>query len=139
RSAKSFVLDLDRRMLVEIPPLVTIHTWLERVNKQKPNSFEKATVPVDAENWISHMEKIFDVMGCKDAFKTRLAVYKFEGNAMAWWKAYKQAKGGDAWVYHSIRQTSSETSTEFMQRFLRLAGFLGAAAGTEEEQAKNFQ
>nr|GEZ68374.1 zinc finger, CCHC-type, retrotransposon Gag domain protein [Tanacetum cinerariifolium] len=41
--------------------------------------------------------------------------------------------------YHSIRQTNTETSTEFMQRFLRLAGFLGAAAGTEEEQAKNFQ
>nr|GFC50915.1 zinc finger, CCHC-type, retrotransposon Gag domain protein [Tanacetum cinerariifolium] len=35
--------------------------------------------------------------------------------------------------YHSIRQTNTETSTEFMQRFLR------AAAGTEEEQAKNFQ
>nr|GFC78769.1 zinc finger, CCHC-type, retrotransposon Gag domain protein [Tanacetum cinerariifolium] len=32
--------------------------------------------------------------------------------------------------YHSIRQTSTETSKEFMQRFLRLAGFLGAAAGT---------
>nr|GFC86186.1 zinc finger, CCHC-type, retrotransposon Gag domain protein [Tanacetum cinerariifolium] len=31
--------------------------------------------------------------------------------------------------YHSIRQTNTETSTEFMQRFLRLAGFLGAAAG----------
>nr|GFB85512.1 hypothetical protein [Tanacetum cinerariifolium] len=73
------------------PSPVTIHTWLERFNKQKPNSFEKATAPVDAENWISHMEKIFDVMGCEDAFKTRLAVYKFE------------------------------------------------AAGTEEEQAKNFQ
>nr|GFD35474.1 zinc finger, CCHC-type, retrotransposon Gag domain protein [Tanacetum cinerariifolium] len=41
--------------------------------------------------------------------------------------------------YHSIRQTSSETRTEFMQRFLRLVGFLGATAGTEEEQAKNFQ
>nr|GFA73416.1 hypothetical protein [Tanacetum cinerariifolium] len=27
---------------------------------------------VDAENWISHMEKIFDVMGCEDAFKTRI-------------------------------------------------------------------
>nr|GFD08525.1 hypothetical protein [Tanacetum cinerariifolium] len=26
-----------------------------------------------------------------------------------------------------------------MQHFLRLAGFLKAAAGTEEEQAKNFQ
>nr|GFD45182.1 zinc finger, CCHC-type, retrotransposon Gag domain protein [Tanacetum cinerariifolium] len=51
------------------PPPVTIHTWLERFNKQKPHSFKKATVPVDAENWISHMEKIFDVMGCEDAFK----------------------------------------------------------------------
>nr|GEZ01499.1 F-box/LRR-repeat protein 3 [Tanacetum cinerariifolium] len=51
------------------PPPVTIHTWLERFNKQKPYSFEKATAPVDAENWISHMEKIFDVMGCEEVFK----------------------------------------------------------------------
>nr|GFD30564.1 hypothetical protein [Tanacetum cinerariifolium] len=90
------------------PPPVTIHTWLECFNKQKPCLFEKATAPVDAENWISHIEKIFDVMGCKDAFKTRLA-------------------------------TDTETSTEFMQRFLRLAGFLGAADGITKEQAKNFQ
>nr|GFD46541.1 hypothetical protein [Tanacetum cinerariifolium] len=26
------------------PTPVTIHTWLERFNKQKPHSFEKATV-----------------------------------------------------------------------------------------------
>nr|GFB25940.1 hypothetical protein [Tanacetum cinerariifolium] len=149
------------------PPPVTIYTWLERFNKQKPHSFEKATAPVDLKNSISHMEKIFDVMGCEDVFKTILAVYKFEGNALAWWKAYKQAKGGDAWLitvtwadfkklfflqffpraeqqrlkreYHSICQTNTETSMEFMQRFLRLAGFLGVAAGIEEEQAKNFQ
>nr|GFC67881.1 zinc finger, CCHC-type, retrotransposon Gag domain protein [Tanacetum cinerariifolium] len=125
------------------------------------------TAPVDAKNWISHMEKIFDVMGYEDAFKTRLAVYKFEGDALAWWKAYKQAKGGDVWLitvtwtkfkklfflqffpraeqerlkreYYSICKTNTETSTEFMQRFLRLVGFLRAAAGTAEEQAKNFQ
>nr|GFC63249.1 zinc finger, CCHC-type, retrotransposon Gag domain protein [Tanacetum cinerariifolium] len=35
-------------------------------------------------------------------------------------------------------KTDTETSTEFMQRFIRLAGFLGAAAGTAEAQAKNF-
>ncbi|GJS71324.1 hypothetical protein Tco_0360533 [Tanacetum coccineum] len=29
--------------------------------------------------------------------------------------------------YHSIRQRASENSTEYMQRFLRLAGFLGQA------------
>ncbi|GKA99720.1 putative reverse transcriptase domain-containing protein, partial [Tanacetum coccineum] len=42
-------------------------------------------------------------------------------------------------LVHSIRQRASENSTEYMQRFLRLAGFLGQAAGTAEEQAKNFR
>ncbi|GJQ88872.1 zinc finger, CCHC-type, retrotransposon gag domain protein [Tanacetum coccineum] len=126
------------------PPPVTIHTWLERFNKQKPRTFEKAVTPVDAENWISHMEKIFDVMGCDDVFKARLAVYKFEGDALAWWKAYKQAKGGDAWIltlswadfkelfflqffpraeqerlkreYHSLRQRAGESSNELWRR-----------------------
>nr|GFA19028.1 hypothetical protein [Tanacetum cinerariifolium] len=113
------------------PPPVTIHTWLERFNKQKPRSFEKATAPVDVKNWISYMEKIFDVIGCEDAFKTRLVVYKFEDNALAWWKAYKE--------YHSIRQKNTETSTEFMQRFLRLAGFLGAAAAQVANAARNYE
>nr|GFC16145.1 hypothetical protein [Tanacetum cinerariifolium] len=122
------------------PPLVTIHMWLERFNKQKPHSFEKATAPVDVENWISHMEKIFDVMGCEDEFKTRLAVYKFEDFKKLFFLQFFPRAEQERLKreYHSIRQTSTETSTEFMQRFLRLAGFLGAAAGTEEEQAKNF-
>nr|GEV69948.1 zinc finger, CCHC-type, retrotransposon Gag domain protein [Tanacetum cinerariifolium] len=38
-----------------------------------------------------------------------------------------------------VTTTNTKTSTEFMQRFLRLAGFLEAAAGTAEEQANNFQ
>nr|GEY25825.1 zinc finger, CCHC-type, retrotransposon Gag domain protein [Tanacetum cinerariifolium] len=123
------------------PPPVTIHTWLKRFNKQKPHSFEKSTAPVDAENWISHMEKIFDVMGCEDAFKTRLVVYKFEEFKKLFFLQFFPRAEQERLKreYHSIRQTNTETSTEFMQRFLRLAGFLGAAAGTEEEQAKNFQ
>nr|GEX21344.1 hypothetical protein [Tanacetum cinerariifolium] len=123
------------------PPPVTIHTWLERFNKQKPHSFEKATAPVDAENWISHMEKIFNVMGCEDAFKTRLAVYKFEDFKKLFFLQFFPRAEQERLKreYHSIRQTNTETSTEFMQCFLRLAGFLEAAAGTEEEQAKNFQ
>ncbi|GJY47459.1 hypothetical protein Tco_0436522 [Tanacetum coccineum] len=41
--------------------------------------------------------------------------------------------------YHSLRQRAGESSNEFMQRFIRIAGFLGQAAGTAEEQAKNFR
>ncbi|GKC66755.1 putative reverse transcriptase domain-containing protein [Tanacetum coccineum] len=144
-----------------------IHVWLERFQKQKPQTFSSASTPVEAENWIAHIEKIFEVLGCDDQFKARLATYKLEGDIHSWWRAYKQAKGGDAYVatlswndfrdifflqyfpyfekekcereYKSIRQLPEETSIDFMKRFLRLAGFLGAKAGTQEEQAKHFK
>nr|GFC00252.1 hypothetical protein [Tanacetum cinerariifolium] len=41
--------------------------------------------------------------------------------------------------YHSIRQTNTETSTEFLQRFLRLAGFLEAAAAQVANAARNYE
>nr|GFD01089.1 zinc finger, CCHC-type, retrotransposon Gag domain protein [Tanacetum cinerariifolium] len=61
------------------------------------------------------MEKIFDVMGCEDAFKTRLAVYKFEGNALAWWKSYKQAKGGDARNNNNYSSSNNRLNFKSMQ------------------------
>nr|GEY51621.1 hypothetical protein [Tanacetum cinerariifolium] len=59
-----------------------IHTWLERFNKQKPYSFEKATAPFFPRDEQERLKR----------------------------------------EYHSISQTNTETSTEFMQRFLRLVG-----------------
>nr|GEX74883.1 hypothetical protein [Tanacetum cinerariifolium] len=35
-----------------------------------------------------------NVLGCVDEFMARLASYKFKGDALNWWKAFKQAKGG---------------------------------------------
>ncbi|GJT72807.1 zinc finger, CCHC-type, retrotransposon gag domain protein [Tanacetum coccineum] len=94
----------------------------------------------------------------------RLASYKLEGDTLNWWKAFKQAKGGETYVatlswkdfrdifflkyfirseqqkyereYHTIRQRDEETSGEFVKRFLRLAGFVGKKVGPPEEQAK---
>ncbi|GKD56416.1 hypothetical protein Tco_1289803, partial [Tanacetum coccineum] len=114
------------------PP--TIHSWLERFGKQKPRSFSSATTPVDAENWIAHIEKIFEVLGCADEFKAKLASYKLEGDALNWSEQQKYER-----EYHMIRQRDRETSSEFMKRFLRLAGFVGKKAGPQEEQAKHFK
>ncbi|GKD11005.1 putative reverse transcriptase domain-containing protein, partial [Tanacetum coccineum] len=101
------------------PP--TIHTWLERFGKQKPRSFSSTTTPVDAENWIAYIKKLFEVLGCADEFKARSEQQKYERE------------------YHTIRQRDGETSGELMKRFLRLAGFVGKKAGPPEEQAKHFK
>ncbi|GJZ59300.1 hypothetical protein Tco_0615116 [Tanacetum coccineum] len=89
-----------------------IHVWLERFQKQKPQTFSSASTPVEAENWIAHIEKIFEVLGCGDLFKARLATYKLEGDAHSWWRAYKQAKGGDAYVATLSKNEETTRGTE---------------------------
>ncbi|GJX03108.1 hypothetical protein Tco_0189024 [Tanacetum coccineum] len=46
-----------------------IYVRLERFQKQKPQTFSSASTPVEAENWIAHIEKIFEVLGC-DSYAT---------------------------------------------------------------------
>ncbi|GJV83367.1 zinc finger, CCHC-type, retrotransposon gag domain protein, partial [Tanacetum coccineum] len=76
-----------------------IHVWIERFTKLKPLAFRSAVTPAEAEDWITHMEKLFQVLGCPDNFKTRLAAFKLEGDALSWWKAHLRTQvGGDAFA-----------------------------------------
>ncbi|GJW08619.1 zinc finger, CCHC-type, retrotransposon gag domain protein, partial [Tanacetum coccineum] len=106
-----------------------IHVWIERFTKLKPLAFRSAVTPAEAEDWITHMEKLF----------------KLEGDALSWWKAHLRTQvGGDAfadtctWVafreifynryfpaseqqryereYGSICQLDRENSGEYMER-----------------------
>ncbi|GJX55370.1 hypothetical protein Tco_0285267, partial [Tanacetum coccineum] len=40
-----------------------IHVWIERFTKLKPLAFRSAVTPAEAEDWITHMEKLFQVFG----------------------------------------------------------------------------
>ncbi|KAF5767736.1 hypothetical protein HanXRQr2_Chr14g0628211 [Helianthus annuus] len=40
-----------------VNPPVAIHDWLDRFQRLKPKSFSTAATPVEAENWIAHIEK----------------------------------------------------------------------------------
>ncbi|GKB11810.1 hypothetical protein Tco_0845733 [Tanacetum coccineum] len=59
-------------------------TLTARFRKEKPQTFSSTSTPVEAENWIAHIEKIFEVLGCDDQFKAKLATYKLEANAHSW-------------------------------------------------------
>ncbi|PWA78493.1 hypothetical protein CTI12_AA214530 [Artemisia annua] len=121
-----------------------------------------------AEDWITHMEKLFQVLGCPDNFKTRLAAFKLEGDALSWWTAHLRTQaGGEAYAdtctwatfreifynryfpvseqqrfereYGSICQQERENSVEYMQRFMRLVSFVGPVAGDAQRQARHFK
>ncbi|GJY26075.1 hypothetical protein Tco_0400801 [Tanacetum coccineum] len=128
-SGPAFDEEVQRAVNALLPYLTTQIT-----NELRQNG---AGSSVDAENWIAHIEKLFEVLGCADEFKARLASYKLEGDALSWWKAVKQAKGGETYVATLPWKDFRELF--FLQYFPRLAGFLGKKTGTQEEQAKNFK
>ncbi|GKA30277.1 retrotransposon protein, putative, ty3-gypsy subclass [Tanacetum coccineum] len=86
------------------------NVWIERFTKLKPLTFRSAATPAEAEDWITHMEKLFQVLGCPDNFKTRLAAFKLEGDALSWWKAHLRTQQRYEREYGSICQLDRENS-----------------------------
>ncbi|GJY99573.1 putative reverse transcriptase domain-containing protein [Tanacetum coccineum] len=135
------------------------------VRETKSLNLSSATTLVDAENWIAHIEKIFEVLGCADEFKARLALHWKEMLSIGGRLLNKPKEVRRMWLpcHGRIFVTSSfcstfpglsnksmrgstkrffkdgKTSDLFMKRFLRLAGFVGKKAGPQEEQAKHFK
>ncbi|PWA43185.1 hypothetical protein CTI12_AA540010 [Artemisia annua] len=144
-----------------------IHVWIECFNKLKPNSFLSATTPTAASDWINHCEKLFQVIGCPDGVKARLAAFKFDVDALNWWTSYIQAKSADfvetcTWVafreafykrfnplseqqrfereYGAIYQEELENAAEYIERFLMLASFVGpTVTGDATRQARHYK
>nr|GFC39034.1 zinc finger, CCHC-type, retrotransposon Gag domain protein [Tanacetum cinerariifolium] len=116
-----------------------IHVWIERFTKLKPLAFRSAATPAKVKDWITHMEKLFQVLGYPDTFKTRLAAFKLEGDALSWWKAHLCTQQRYEREYESICQLDRENSGEYMERFTRLASFVRAAAGDAQRQARHFK
>ncbi|XP_074356052.1 uncharacterized protein LOC141695726 [Apium graveolens] len=139
---------------------------MKRFVKQKPDSFSSEPTSIDAKNWIVHLEKIFDALGCDEIQKVRLAVYKLEGDAQRWWRGVKATRGvqyvealewqgfkevfyeqyfsnadREAYLreFHSIVQHHNESNTDYMARFIRLDGFAGTVAGTDVQQDDKFK
>jgi hypothetical protein len=59
----------------------------EAFKKLGPPSFSGIVDPIEAENWIADMEKIFSVMEVTDTQQVVLATFMLTGDARYWWEA----------------------------------------------------
>ncbi|GJX72601.1 hypothetical protein Tco_0309772 [Tanacetum coccineum] len=108
--------------------------------KQNPKLIASASTPVEVKTGQQYISRrSFEVLGCGDLSKANWVTISLEGDAHSWEYFPYSEKEKCEREYKSIRQLPEETSIDFMKRFLRLAGFLGAKAGTQEEQAKHFK
>jgi hypothetical protein len=64
---------------------------LGEFQKLKPPSFSGTANPLEAEDWITAMEKAFDAMECTNKEKVAYAVYMLKSSAFEWWDAHKKS------------------------------------------------
>nr|GEY08302.1 zinc finger, CCHC-type, retrotransposon Gag domain protein [Tanacetum cinerariifolium] len=98
------------------PPPVTIHAWLERFNKQKPHSFEKATAPIAkrgvtiTSSSINGFDNSLPVSVCPGKAKSFLLVRL--GELMTVYGVSDQAKDGPTNYALMAYSTLSASSTD---------------------------
>ena len=87
-------------------PHVTLEAVYERFRRAQPPSFDGAPDPLAAEEWISRVELIFDMMQITDHEKVSCAVFMLNKDARYWWSVVKQT-----------RDVSTMTWAEFQRVF----------------------
>ncbi|GJS57331.1 putative reverse transcriptase domain-containing protein [Tanacetum coccineum] len=104
-----------------------IHVWIERFTKLKPLAFRSAVTPAEAEDWITHMEKLYTSWVGGDAFADTCTWVAFRE---IFYNRYFPTSEQQRYEreYGSICQLDRENSGEYMERFTRLASFCAAAA-----------
>lgn len=48
--------------------------------------FQGSVDPVEAENWLTDLVRVFEVMRCPMEDRVRLATFILKGNAFYWWE-----------------------------------------------------
>jgi hypothetical protein len=57
----------------------------------KPPAFSGTSNPLEAEDWITAMEKAFQAIECTDTEMVNFAVYMLKSSAFEWWDAHKKS------------------------------------------------
>jgi hypothetical protein len=139
----------------------------EQFNKQHPPVFEGQPDAIAAENWVSQMEKLMEVMCCTDDQMVRYATFKLTAEAERWWIAKKehlQQLLGDGvpitwkdfknaflerFFPQSVRQAKAQEFTDLVQgsltveqyaaKFIELSRFAPYLVSTEDLKARKFE
>ena len=62
---------------------------LEGFLKLRPPTFDSSEDPIDAEDWLSEIEKKLDLTTCIDEECVSIAAHQLVGAARAWWDSFQ--------------------------------------------------
>ncbi|XP_013617604.1 PREDICTED: uncharacterized protein LOC106324127 [Brassica oleracea var. oleracea] len=66
--------------------------------------YEGGSDPIEADKWISMMEKNFEAMECPEEYKKKIVVYDLEGDATGWWDSIDRQRGHTITTWKSFKK-----------------------------------
>ncbi|KAI3700218.1 hypothetical protein L2E82_44839 [Cichorium intybus] len=79
----------------------------------KPKEFSGTDNPVQAMEWIMHIEKVFRVSKCVEGDKVEFATNQLAGNALHWWQIYSKSLGPDSSLSLPWEQFKTKFNEEY--------------------------
>ncbi|KAM6576832.1 hypothetical protein CsatB_028669 [Cannabis sativa] len=152
----------DPPAAVVYPAIEARHELLaERFRKQHPPEFEGGIDPVVAEEWISRIESILQMLRVDGNDRVKCASYMLRKDARIWWEVVEQTKDVDTMNWNDFKRVFNEkyynsavlaakvdeftglvqgslTVTEYAQKFDRLAKFAPDLVPTDRVRAHRF-
>ncbi|XP_060959315.1 uncharacterized protein LOC133030550 [Cannabis sativa] len=133
----------------------------ERFRKQHPPEFEGGIDPVVAEEWISRIESILQMLRVDGNDRVKCASYMLRKDARIWWEVVEQTKDVDTMNWDDFKRVFNEkyynsavlaakvdeftglvqgslTVTEYAQKFDRLIKFAPDLVPTDRVRAHRF-
>ena len=65
--------------------------------------FKGGSDPIEADKWITMMEKNFEAMECPEKYKKKTDVYYLEGDATGWWDSIDRQHGHTITSWESFK------------------------------------
>ena len=65
----------------------------EKFGKFDPPTFKGTKDPIEADNWLKEIERLFRAMEVSDGQRVILAVFVLKGNALEWWESTERTHG----------------------------------------------
>ncbi|KAI3791673.1 hypothetical protein L2E82_05534 [Cichorium intybus] len=79
----------------------------------KPKEFSGTDNPVQAMEWIMHIEKVFRVSKCADDDKVEFATNQLTSSALHWWQIYYKSLGTDSTLSIHWEQFKTKFNEEY--------------------------
>ena len=135
---------------------------LEKFRKLDPPTFKGTKDPIEADNWLKEIERLFRAMEVSDEQRVILAVFVLKGDALEWWESTERTHGREVITWQHFVELfrkryfpdslmlqkeaefiriaqGTQSVYEYEQKFAELSRFGPHMVDTEARKARHFE